>query len=85
MLGCKLLSTNVVSDLTEYALDGRNTGSANTEAIFAWADAEQISHMSFTGDVNSGKAWEAIRRPFDMVRLMLYYLPNTLTEAKQVC
>jgi hypothetical protein len=61
---------DAVSDLAEYVLDGRNTGSANTEAIFAWGDAEQVSHTSFAGDVNSGKAWEAIRHPFDMVHLM---------------
>ncbi|KAG8221335.1 hypothetical protein J3R82DRAFT_1503 [Butyriboletus roseoflavus] len=36
------------------------------EAIFASADAEQVSHMSFAGDVNSGKAWKAVRRPSDM-------------------
>ena len=40
------------------------------EAIFASADAEQVSHTSFAGDVNSGKAWKAVRRPSDMVRLM---------------
>ncbi|KAF8551975.1 hypothetical protein OG21DRAFT_1486564 [Imleria badia] len=36
------------------------------EAIFASADAEQVSHTSFAGDVNSGKAWKAVRRPSDM-------------------
>ncbi|KAF8421728.1 hypothetical protein L210DRAFT_3510152 [Boletus edulis BED1] len=30
------------------------------------ADAEQVSHTSFAGDVNSGKAWKAVRRPSDM-------------------
>ncbi|KAH0829203.1 hypothetical protein J3R83DRAFT_2763 [Lanmaoa asiatica] len=36
------------------------------EAIFASADDEQVSHTSFAGDVNSGKAWKAVRRPSDM-------------------
>ncbi|KAF8121698.1 hypothetical protein EV363DRAFT_1560407 [Boletus edulis] len=30
------------------------------------ADAEQVSHTSFAGDVNSGKAWKAVRCPSDM-------------------
>ncbi|KAG9312056.1 hypothetical protein JVU11DRAFT_7337 [Chiua virens] len=36
------------------------------EAIFASADDEQVSHTSFAGDVNSGTAWKAVRRPSDM-------------------
>ncbi|KAG6335020.1 hypothetical protein ID866_4065 [Astraeus odoratus] len=36
------------------------------EAIFASADADQISHNSLAGDVNGGKAWRTVRRPSDM-------------------
>ena len=35
--------------------------------IIASSDADQVRHMSTAGDVNSGKAWRAVRRPSDMV------------------
>ena len=35
--------------------------------IIASSDADQVHHMSSAGDVNSGKAWRAVRRPSDMV------------------
>ncbi|KAI6017530.1 hypothetical protein EDC04DRAFT_3144340 [Pisolithus marmoratus] len=36
------------------------------EAIFASADANQVSHIALAGDVNGGKAWRTVRRPSDM-------------------
>ncbi|KAI6046401.1 hypothetical protein EDC04DRAFT_3086435 [Pisolithus marmoratus] len=36
------------------------------EAIFASADADQVSHIALAGDVNGGKAWRTVRRPSDM-------------------
>lgn len=35
--------------------------------IIASSDADQVHHMSSAGDLNSGKAWRAVRRPSDMV------------------
>jgi hypothetical protein len=35
--------------------------------IYASSDPDQVSHMASAGDVNSGKAWRAVRRPSDMV------------------
>jgi len=35
--------------------------------IIASSDADQVHHISSAGDVNSGKAWRAVRRPSDMV------------------
>ena len=35
--------------------------------IIASSDADQIHHMSTAGDLNSGQAWRAVRRPSDMV------------------
>ena len=37
--------------------------------IIASSDADQVHHMSSAGDINSGKAWRAVRRPSDMVSL----------------
>ena len=35
--------------------------------IIASSDADQVHHMAGAGDLNSGKAWRAVRRPSDMV------------------
>ncbi|KAF8119545.1 hypothetical protein EV363DRAFT_1503831 [Boletus edulis] len=42
------------------------TGFASMRLFLPRADAEQVSHTSFAGDVNSGKAWKAVRCPSDM-------------------
>ena len=40
--------------------------------IIASSDADQVHHLSSAGDVNSGKAWRAVRRPSDMVSPQLF-------------
>ena len=35
--------------------------------IIASSDADHVHHMSSAGDLNSGRAWRAVRRPSDMV------------------
>lgn len=38
------------------------------EVVYASSSAEEsISHMSDVGDIDSGRAWKAVRRPSDMV------------------
>lgn len=40
------------------------------EVVYASSSQEDsISHMADVGDVDGGKAWKAVRRPSDMVRL----------------
>ncbi|KAF9243107.1 hypothetical protein BU15DRAFT_72306 [Melanogaster broomeanus] len=63
-----LLADSITKELRKLDPDHRqgNYRVREHEAIFASADAEQISHMSLAGDVNGGKAWKAVRRPSDM-------------------
>ena len=37
------------------------------ELIYASSDADKVSHMDGAGDLDTGRAWKAIRRPSDMV------------------
>ena len=47
--------------------------------MYASSSAEEsISHMSQVGDLDSGKAWRAVRRPSDMVCLLSVYIDERL-------
>ncbi|KIJ15469.1 hypothetical protein PAXINDRAFT_168965 [Paxillus involutus ATCC 200175] len=64
----ELLADSITKELRKLDPDRRqgNYRVREHEAIFASADAEQVSHMPVAGDVNGGKAWKAVRRPSDM-------------------
>lgn len=46
----------------------------HSETIYASSDADPIKHMQGAGDVDAGKAWKSVRRPSDMVRVLLVEL-----------